>query len=293
MKLWIRYRNPAALCRDEIVTLSDPKEWYELVNDPEIVSSILWPDEPVFSIESRYFNRRHPHEKDYLYDRSINLSYRHACEELAGQIIRRYAGINCLIYAPMRGAYPIWKTISQFVGSLSHEVYFPVTSSFVFYSEQSGIVNRKGRPASGRYNHTLELLRIRPFLHLFDVLIYVDEIISGSMMFGYLKDMIRLKIHMQIPLVAVGLADSFGSRSDHNRKRIQNLKDKGIISDFLCEGCNCLITEDQKFLLGIHYADYHSGMNIIPVFNEDMNFFEEKVLFDQDVLDNNLTVPLR
>ena len=58
----------------------------------------------------------------------------------------------------------------------------------------------------------------------------------------------------------------------------------GRIERFLWEGCQELITQDQKYLLGIHYVDYSLGPNIVPVLNRERRFFAEKRQFDTEVM---------
>ena len=153
----------------------------------------------------------------------------------------------------------------------------------MFYPRDFKILNRKGKTASGRFTHILELKRLRPFLKEYDFFLYIDEIISGGMMAAYLKEMAGLNVCQQINIIAAGLADDFGQRSQLKRNRIQTMKEQGLIFDFLWEGCESLITEDQKFLLGIHYTDYHSGLNVVPVLNRQLEEFDEKIAFEKDV----------
>lgn len=79
-------------------------------------------------------------------------------------------------------------------------------------------------------------------------------------------------------------ADAFGRRSEFKRRIIDALKDESRIADFLWEGCLSLITQDQKFLLGIHYLEYHDGLNIVPVLNDRMAYFDEYLAFEHEVM---------
>ena len=284
MELWLRYRKASNLQWDDKLIVSSEGEWRTVIENPDLISSILWPTEPLFPIGGNYFNRRHPHEKNYQNDSERNQSYLNAARNLAPRLRDVIAGEKALVYAPMRGALPIWKTISRFVTDLNIDVYYPVTSSFVFYPERFKIFNRKGKHASGRFNNVLELQRLRPFLRDYKYLIYIDEIISGGMMAGYLQDMVQMEINNDIKVIPVGMADAFGERSVLKRKQILALREQGKIHDFIWEGCSSLITQDQKFLLGVHYVDYNSGLNAVPVLNEQNQFYEEKILFDREVL---------
>ena len=283
MELWLRYREAENLEWDRKVTVSSRDEWYELIYDPEVISSILWPVDPLFKIGGRFFNRRHSHEVDYVSDPGRNRSYLEACRKLAGRLNMEIKAVRSLVYAPLRGAYPIWRGISQFLDLRQVDVYYPVTSSFVLYPEEFNIVNRKGRRASGRYNNFQELARLRPFLQNYDHFIYVDEIVSGGMMRGHLKEMFKLGINQEIPVTAVGLADRYGERSVSKRRAIDSHVTQGRIRSFIWEGCSELITEDQKFLLGIHYDHYDLGPHVIPLLNDNLEYYEEKKLFDKEV----------
>ncbi len=284
MELWLRYRKASNLQWDLELTVSSEGEWRTAIENPDIVSSILWPEEPLFPIGGKYFNRRHPHEKNYRNDSERNRSYLNAARNLAHKLKDVIAGEKALVYAPLRGALPIWNTISRFVTDLNIDVYYPITSSFVFYPERFRIFNRKGRHASGRFTNVLEIQRLRPVLKEYDYLIYIDEIVSGGMMVRYLLDMMRIGINSDIKVVALGMADAFGERSVYKRAHLLEFKDQGKIHDFIWEGCSSLITQDQKFLLGVHYVDYHSGPNAVPVLNVRQQFHEEKTLFDREVL---------
>jgi hypothetical protein len=281
MELWLRYRKGENLEYDKKVSVSSQDEWKDLIYDPELISSILWPDKDLFEIKSKHVSRKHYHEVDYENDDERNLSFLTGCREIAAQMNREFAGSRCLIYAPMRGALPIWRGISQFIENIDTQVYYPVTSSFISFPEEFGILGRRGRPASGRYNNRFEIERILPFLEDFDYFVYVDEIVSGGMMRGHLKDFARIELNNQIPVVAVGLADAFGGRSKSARAAFEDMSASGIIESFIWSGCDSLITEDQKFLLGAHYVDYQLGPHIVPLLDDKLEFYPEKIEFDK------------
>lgn len=283
MELWLRYREAVNLEWDRKVTVSSRDEWYGFIYDPAVISSILWPVEPLFTIGGRFFNRRHHHEIDYINDPGRNRSYLEASRRTAERLNDTLGDRRCLVYAPLRGAYPIWRAISQFLDLKNVDVYYPVTSSFVFFPEEFNIVNKRGRRASGRYNNFFELERLRSFLKAYDCLVYVDEIVSGGMMRAHLKEMFKLGINQEVPVVAVGLADRFGERSVSKRRSIDSYVQQRRIEGFIWEGCTELITEDQKFLLGIHYDHYDLGPHVIPLLNDSFEYYEEKKLFDGEV----------
>ena len=152
-------------------------EWLDLINRREILCSILWPEPPLFSLQGpNYHGRHHDHEKRYRNIYQRNLSYREGCRRLAEKLNQLVSGKKCLVYAPLRGALPIWKGIRQFMPGSDCETYYAVTSSFVIYPEPFRIFNKKGRPASGRHTNILELRsRIKPILANFDFLIYTGS----------------------------------------------------------------------------------------------------------------------
>jgi len=92
--------------------------------------------------------------------------------------------------------------------------------------------------------------------------------------------MFLLGVQHHLPMIAVGLADEFGHRSETNRLHFENWRERGRLHAFLWEGCHTLITEDQKFLLGMHYADYDLGPHAVPLLDESLNFFPEETDFD-------------
>tara|TARA_B100000315_G_C14501801_1_gene552697 strand:+ start:913 stop:1215 length:303 start_codon:yes stop_codon:yes gene_type:complete len=85
-----------------------------------------------------------------------------------------------------------------------------------------------------------------------------------------------------------GLADRFGERSVSKRSAIESYVTRKRVHLFMWEGCSELITEDQKFLLGIHYENYSLGPHIIPLLNDNLGYYEEKQIFDKEVLYKNM-----
>lgn len=201
MDLWLRYRKATSLQWDYRINIASAAEWREVIYNPYIISSILWPVAPRFLIPGDYVTRRHPHEMNYQHDHNRNKSYREGAKILASQlkIKIKIKGLKVLVYAPLRGALPIWQAVSQFLHGYNITVYYPVTSSFVHYPKEFGILNSKGKIASGRYNNIQEIVRLKPFLKDFDCLLYIDEIISGGMMWGHVKEMIKLRANKHIP----------------------------------------------------------------------------------------------
>ncbi len=287
MELWLRRRvaEGSQIDWDERLNIGSLNQWRQAIHDPQLISSVLWPTGALFSINGpHYVSRRHHHEIDYQNDPARNRSYRDACERLAIRLDALIGGASTLVYAPMRGAFPIWQVTQQFLKRLKPHTYYPVTSSFVKYPEAFNILSAKGKPASGRHTNVLELQRLRPFLGSFEVLLYIDEIISGGMMWGHTKELMRLAIDRQLKVVVCGLADRFGARSSSNRQRLYEQASGGRLFAFLWEGCEESITEDQKFLLGAHYVDYRLGPHIVPMLTPQLEFFEERKQFLQEVL---------
>jgi len=285
MQLRLRYRRPAqTLDADAELRIGSQQEWAEAVSDPAIISSVMWADPPLFAVEGPHFGRRHPHERGYVNQPQRNAWYRSACQALAERLRRELGGSRCLVYAPLRGALPIWRAVRSFLPDEAWGAYHPVTSSFVFFLAESGVRNRRGRPAAGRTNNGLELERIRLLLDSYDHLVYLDEIVSGGAMLTHLDDMIRLHITDRIPVVVAGIADRFGERSALKRMQIERRCAAGRRLRFFWEGSADLVTEDQKFLLGVHYVHYDRGLHCVPVLDAELRDHPEKTLFEREVL---------
>lgn len=287
MELWLRFRTAVRLSWDASYEVGCLEQWDRILRETRPLSSILWPTGSLFRVLPRepgtVFQRRHPHERGYHSDSQRDRSYRRAAQSLAASIRRIIGAQPALVYAPMRGAYPIWKAVRQFLADPLPDVYFPVTSSFVGYPEEWGFRNERGRTASGRYTHCLEIVRLLPLLRSYRYLVYLDEIVSGGVMTRYLQEMIRLGVHERTRIVAAGLADALGERSRAKRARIRQLCAGGKVYAFAWEGCSSLVTQDQKFLLGVHYVDYRSGLNLVPVLDEGLRDYPEKREFEQNV----------
>jgi len=285
MRLWIRRREVRELAFDAAVCVTSPAEWREAVADPTLVSTVLWAEAPLFRPEGPdYLRKSHPHERGYRDNPAVNADYAAACDRLAARLGVALAGARVLAYAPLRGALPIWRALRSRLPGLSLTPYFPVTSSFVFYPEAFGVRNRQGRPASGRHANRLELARLRPLLAGFDALLYLDEIVSGGMLKGHLRDMLDLGIDRDIPIFAAGLADARGTRSAVSRRTVDAMVADGRVRRFLWEGCDTLITEDQRFLLGVHYTDYALGPHAVPMLTETLDVYPECDAFDKAVM---------
>src|SRR5262249_50693904 len=112
---------------------------------------------------------------------------------------------------------------------------------------------------------------------------YVDEIISGGMMRGHVNEMMQLGVNEMVPVTVAALADSFGTRSKANGY-LGGLAEQGRINAFLWEGCQTLISEDQKFLQGMHFVDHAFGPHVVPVLDDRLEWFSEKAEFDRDVM---------
>ncbi len=285
MELWLRHRHASALEYDDRVTVASQPDWERLVGRREVISSILWRGDPEFlPTGPSYRQRRHPHERGYRNDAVRNLSYLAGCRGLAERLRPLIGNAKTLVYAPLRGALPIWRVLSQLLPAETMHPYFPVTSSFVRYDPALRIMNRKGRPASGRFTHVLELQRLRPLLSAFQMFLYLDEIVSGGCMSGHVSEMLAEGIHEILPVIACGLADDHGRRSVLHRGKLDGLVRDGRLTAFVWAGCDQLITEDQRFLLGMHYVDYSHGLNAVPMLDEDGREAEEKLRFEADLI---------
>lgn len=173
MELWLRYRKSSNLEADEKFIISSQEEWLKLIYNPNLISSVLWPDANLFSLDIAHKRRRHPHEINYENNEDRNASYLNGCRKLAYRLEHNFSGSRCLIYAPLRGALPIWRGISQFIHNIDTVVYYPVTSSFIAYPVEFRIQGNKNGVTSGRFNNKLELERLRPHLADFSHFIYV------------------------------------------------------------------------------------------------------------------------
>jgi hypothetical protein len=298
MKLYLRTQEPGQrrehVQYDHCYDVHSQAEWKARIDavGKSILTSVLKPDSARFRLHGRHLlTRSHRHETHYVHDAAVNESYRLAAEKLAVRIERALAGSRrCLVYLPLRGALPIWRAVRRHLKGLSEqgrlEEYHAVTSSFVMYPRELEITGKHGGPAGGRFANILELRRLRDWCIQpmgFDHLLYVDEIISGGMMRGHVNEMMQLGLTQMLPVTVAALADSFGTRSKANGY-LQGLADQGKIHAFLWEGCHTLITEDQKFLLGMHYTDHASGPHVVPVLNDELDWFAEKVRFDEEVM---------
>jgi len=284
MLLWLRQRQPRGFDSDCTLQVSSQREWREALQKHRPISSILWNEAPSFQLQPEapgdLFGRHYPHERMLSVPRTVRDSYRDAVLMLAARLVPYISDRIVLVYAPMRGAYPIWQAVSRFLPMLVCHVYYPVTSSFVFYPPEWGIRNHEGTVPSGRSANVLELQRLKPILGAFDVMVYVDGIITGSTMFEHLTDMRELNIQRRIPVIAVGLAGYNGTRFAGRRSEIEAMKGAGVVMDFLWEGCDCLITENNKYLLGWHYVDYNLGPNVIPLLDNTLKQYGSPVGFN-------------
>lgn len=298
MKLLIRTQEPGErrehvqydLCFD----VTSQADWKARINEvgKSIITSVLKPTGERFRLNGRHlYTKSHSHETHYVYEATCHASYRDAAEKLAAQIETTIADSKrCLVYLPLRGALPIWRAVRRhFRGDYSGgrlQEYHAVTSSFVMYPDELEIRGASGGRASGRFANILELRRLRDWCIRaigFDHMLYVDEIISGGMMRGHVNEMMELGVTQLLPVTVAAIADSFGTRSKANGY-LKKLADERKINAFLWEGCQTLVSEDQKFILGMHYTDHAFGPHVVPVLTEKLDWFEEKIRFDSDVV---------
>lgn len=288
MELWLRRNQEATnLEYDEKLNIADLSSWRTAIDDPSIISSILWTSPPVFvPLSTNSLKLSHPHEKMPQNDLVTNMIFKEACKRVAERLNVPLSRTDrpSLVYAPLRGALPIWKAISSRYPNWNVRVYHPVTSSFVFYPERYGIKSRKGKNASGRHTNILELKRIRPLLKDFEYLIYVDEIVSGGMMWGHVSEMLSLGVHKDIKIIVAGVADDFGHRATSRLSNLNQLRKDGLIHSLDWEGCRTLSSEDNKLVLGVHYIDYHLGPHIVPILTESGIISDSQAQFEKDVL---------
>ncbi len=298
MELHLRYKNAIPLVdapyADKIVEVTTQEEWRTHAIQPDVISSVLWPTgtKPIPFVGKNLYTKSHHHETGYEHyerDGEIRSSFKEATTRLAAKLsdtlrTMRFNGMpKTLVYAPLRGAYPIWRAIAWHLSPKYFTTIYPVTSSFVSYPVEFGYRAKKGNNASGRYTNILELQRLKPILGNYECLVYVDEIISGGMMRGHIKEMMALGVMNDIRVVVVGLADRFGTRAKNNIERFEAMGRQNDLYAFHWEGCKELITEDQKFLLGMHYTEHRLGPHVVPVLDAEGKFFPEKTAFEVEV----------
>jgi hypothetical protein len=297
VRLFIRTQEPGERLQgvqyDLTFDVHSQAEWKARIDavGKNIITSVLDPADGRFRLQGRHlYGRSHSHETHYAHCPTVNESYRDAARRLAARIEGAIAGSKrCLVYLPLRGALPIWRAVKRhFTGRHEGrlEEYLAVTSSFVMYPPELEMVGKHGGRAGGRYANILELKRLRDWCIRplgFDHLLYVDEIISGGMMRGHVNEMMQLGVTEMVPVTVAALADAFGERSKANGY-LGGLAEQRRINAFLWEGCHTLISEDQKFLLGMHFVDHAFGPHVVPVLNERLTWFDEKVEFDRDVM---------
>ena len=297
MKLYIRTQEPGErrgpVQFDRCHEVHSQAEWKAHIEavGANIITSVLKPDDNRFRLRGRHlYTRSHPHETHYVYDAAVHASYRTAAEQLARRIEPiLYSTSRCLVYLPLRGALPIWRAVKRHLSAGARarcDEYHAVTSSFVTYPAELDLRGKNGGRAGGRYANILELRRLRDWCLKplgFDHLLYVDEIISGGMMRGHVNEMIDLGVTRALPVTVAALADAFGTRSKAHGYLARLATDRKI-NAFLWEGCHALVSEDQKFTLGMHYVDHGFGPHVVPVLTDDGNWFVEKVRFDVDVV---------
>ncbi|MCY1060174.1 hypothetical protein [Nannocystis sp. SCPEA4] len=297
MKLYIRTQEPGDrrdhVQFDHCFEVDSQDEWrarIEAVGD-KIITSVLKPSGFRIPLVGPHLHKRsHPHERHYTHDLAIHESYRAAAEKLARAVETAIAGSRrCLVYLPLRGALPIWRAVKRYLREIPAGrlvEYHAVTSSFVMYPDALEIRGKGCGRASGRYANILELRRLRDWCigpMGFDHLLYVDEIVSGGMLRGHVNEMIELGVTAMLPVTVAALADAFGTRSKANG-HLNRLAAQRTIHAFVWEGCHTLVSEDQKFTLGTHYVDHEFGPHVVPVLTDTLEWFDEKVRFDRDVV---------
>jgi hypothetical protein len=199
-----------------------------------------------------------------------------------------------MIYAPLRGAKPIVDSIleqlrkkEQNPNYFTPEINFPVTSSFVLYPTSQPYATKKGKkPASGRTTNILELKRImQRNPRLLSNMLYIDEIVSGGMMQGHVREMIHpfgdgnregvLNSFINggfAKLNVLGMADADGKRfGSHKQQYLQAMQKHGRMQ-FAYFPVKRLVTEDNRYLLGQHFLDYALGPHQIPFVGDGLEY---------------------
>jgi hypothetical protein len=129
-----------------------------------------------------------------------------------------------------------------------------------------------------------------------DRILYVDEIISGGMLMGHTNEMVGnsgnpLKkgilrdrvLDKEIELFVFGLAHAHGKTfGPHKQKKMRYLVKTGLV-DFNKFPIQDLVTEDQRFLLGLHYLLNRLGPHTIPFIDSKREYTLEHKQFWKDV----------
>lgn len=262
------------------------------------------------NLNGKHYRGFNKYEKNHQNDLEINLSYFNGCKKIANEILENEIDLEkTIIYAPLRGAKPMVSLVTEFLkekNNIIPKVIYPVTSSFVKYPINQTFFSKNGKtPVSGRYSNILELRRLKYHLEDYKNIIYIDEIVSGGMMTGHVKELIGEKEqHLfddkhnglldhgilrdlvesnEINLYVYGLSDAEGTRfRKENKQRILGFEEKNLLT-FKEFPIKNLITEDQRYLLGIHYLDYKYGPALVPMINEG-DYYLDKLNFEGDFI---------
>lgn len=280
-----------------LLPLSSPLPSISVVHDPQ-------------AITSQHYNSRNKNEREYQHDQAINESYADGCMALAHLLpLAGEFDEPSMVYAPIRGAKPITDGVMEAYRRLqrargdaidvfSPAIQYPVTSSFVSYTEGHPYQTKRGRmPASGRTTNRLELQRLQQHhadggADLPSCLVYIDEIISGGMMVGHVREMVDQSEGILYDIVRAGelavkvcgLSHARGaSFRMSNRQRLSSLQDQGLIS-FSYAPVQSVVTEDRRALLGLHYIKNELGPHSIPFIDEGREYRPEQKRFWGDVV---------
>lgn len=256
-------------------------------------------------ISAQHYDTRNKYEFDYHSNPEINRNYGRACFDVARALIEleERTGKPATIYAPLRGAKPMldlvleaYRMLKPLNDPFSPKVLFPVTSSFVFYPEVHPYKTKKGKhPASGRFTNVLELQRLVARAEEMPLLVYLDEIVSGGMMTGHVKEMVEHTHHLtgllrnkvlsgEIDLHVFGIAHANGKKFGRSkRKFLRRMQKQGLIQ-FQMFPVLDLVTEDQRFLLGLHYLLNNLGPNTIPFVDAARSYYFDRTEFYDDAV---------
>ncbi|QQG38759.1 MAG: hypothetical protein HYS32_04135 [Candidatus Woesearchaeota archaeon] len=277
-----------------LVETDVPVNPIEVVTEPQLISA-------------RHYNTRNKYETGYVNREDVNRSYAEGCVKMARSFVglQEMLGYASVIWAPLRGAKPIVDAMLEAYRRLQEEGYdcfvpnvqFPVTSSFVFYPETHPYLTRKGRrPASGRASHVLELRRaLEKNPEDLGNVLYADEIISGGMVLGHVREMVEAgksrKGILQERIISGATRLSVFGLVDENGRRFRSEKKAKLLglqgqrrlrfSEF---GVDRLVTEDNRFLLGNHYLLNQLGPHVVPFVDKNRAYSPEHALFWAEVV---------
>ena len=177
-----------------------------------------------------------------------------------------------IIYAPLRGAYPLLRLMALSAKLDRIEIFFPATTSFIYLASNN-------RTLWGHDFNIMMLKTLMKYNAINGKIIYIDEIVSGGMINAHTRHMvgdidkkkkkrgqgiILPKIqNKEAELHVIGVADAKGKRMTPGNRRAMEKREKAGLIKFYIVPTEHLCTEDNVPLLGIHYMGRENGPRVI------------------------------